>query len=120
MEVTDGAITSVNDDYTVEQTLFTYSEEERQENALNKMNADLIWQPEFFIIDYDMLHSGFSMLETALYRFIKFFLKNNEKFFISSERLAYMLCVSENTIDNAIKTLKEKKLIGTTSKPRAK
>lgn len=107
MEVTDGAITSVNDDYTVEQTLFTYSEEERQEQKFNKVNADLIWRPEFFYVDYEMLHSGFSLLETALYGFIKFFLKNNEKFYCSSERLAEMFCVSSNTIDNTLKRLKE-------------
>ena len=108
MEVTDGAVTSVNDDYSVEQTLFTYSEEERQENVLNKMNADLIWKPEFFTVDYAMLHSGFSMLETALYGFIKFFLRNNERFYCSTERLAEMFCVSESTIKNTIKTLKAK------------
>ena len=106
MEVTDGYVTSANDDYTVEQKLFTYSEEEREENSLNKLNADLILKPEFLTVDYAMLHSGFSMLETALYGFIKFFLTNNERFYCTNEQLAEMLCASENTISNAISKLK--------------
>lgn len=120
MEATEGTITLEEDGMSVEQTLFTYSEQERQENTLNKINADLIWKPEFFTVDYAMLHSGFSMLETALHGFIKFFLKNNERFYCSSERLSKMFCVSEGTIDKAIKTLKEKWLIEVTWKPKAK
>ena len=119
MEVTDGYVTSANDDYTVEQKLFTYSEEEREENSLNKLNADLILKPEFLTVDYAMLHSGFSMLETALYGFIKFFLTNNERFYCTNEQLAEMLCASENTISNAISKLKAEWLIDLTLKIKA-
>lgn len=120
MEATEGTITMENEGMKIEQTLFTYSEEEQQEHKINKTNADLIWRPEFFTVNYEMLHSGFNLLETALYGFIKYFLKNNEKFYCSSERLAEMFCVSRNTIDNALKVLKSKWLIDYTSKPKAK
>ena len=119
MEATEGTITMENEEMKVEQTLFTYSEEEQQEHKINKTNANLIWRPEFFTVNYEMLHSGFNLLETALYGFIKYFLKNNEKFYCSSERLAEMFCVSRNTIDNALKVLKSKWLIDYTSKPKA-
>ena len=107
MEKTDGSITSLEEGVNVEQMLFTYSENEREEQKINKMNADLILKPQFLTVDYAMLHSGYSLLETALYGFIKYFLTNNEKFYCTNEQLAEMLCVSENTITTAITKLKK-------------
>jgi hypothetical protein len=105
MEKTDGSITSLEEGVNVEQMLFTYSEEEKEEQKINKMNADLILKPQFITLDYAMLHSGYSRVETALYGFIKYFLTNNEKFYCTNDQLAEMLCVSENTICSAIAKL---------------
>ena len=107
MEKTDGSITSLEEGVNVEQMLFTYSEDEREEQKINKMNADLILKPQFLTVDYAMLHSGYSLLETTLYGFIRYFLTNNEKFYCTNEQLAEMLCVSENTITTAITKLKK-------------
>ena len=106
MDVTDGTITTEENGCVVETKLFTYDENEQQEHKLNKMNADLILRPQFITVDYAMLHSGYSMLETALYGFISYFLRNNEKFYCTNEQLAETLCVSENTISSAITKLK--------------
>ena len=106
MEKTEGSITSQEEGVNVEQMLFTYSEDEKEEQRINKMNADLILKPQFLTVDYAMLHSGYSWIETALYGFIKFFLTNNEKFYCTNEQLAEMLCVSENTVITAISKLK--------------
>lgn len=119
MEKTDGSITSLEEGVNVEQTLFTYSEEEKEEQKINKMNADLILKPQFLTVDYAMLHSGYSRVETALYGFIKFFLTNNERFYCTNEQLAEMLCSSETSVSLAIKKLKDDGLINLTFKPKA-
>lgn len=119
MEKTDGSITSLEEGVNVEQMLFTYSENEKEEQRINKMNADLILKPQFITVDYAMLHSGYSLLETALYGFISYFLTNNEKFYCTNEQLAEMLCVSENTITNAMNRLKKDELINLTYKTKA-
>lgn len=116
MEKTDGLITTEEQWFKVEQTLFTYSEEEKEENNLNKLNANLILRPQFLTLDFAMLHSGYSRVETALYGFIKYFLYNNDKFYCTNEQLAEMLCVSENTITNAVAKLKKDWLINLTYK----
>ena len=118
MEATKGTITMENEEMKVEQTLFTYSEEEQQEHKINKMNADLILKPQFITLDYAMLHSGYSRVETALYWFIKYFLTNNERFYCTNEQLAEMLCTSEKTISLAIKKLGEDWLISLSYKIR--
>lgn len=119
MEKTEGSITSQEEGVNVEQMLFTYSEDEKEEQRINKMNADLILKPQFLTVDYAMLHSGYSWIETALYGFIKFFLTNNEKFYCTNEQLAEMLCVSENTVITAISKLKNDWLINLTYRIKA-
>lgn len=119
MERTEGSINTTEDGVNVEQMLFTYSEEEREENSLNKLNASLVLKPQFITVDYSMLHNGYSLLETALYGFITYFLANNEKFYCTNEQLAEMLCVSENTITNAMNRLKKDGLINLTYKTKA-
>lgn len=119
METTNWSITAQWDWFTVQNMLFTYDENEMEEHRLNKMNACLILKPQFLTLDYAMLHSGYSRVETALYGFIQFFLSNNEKFYCTNQQLAEMLCVSETSISLAIKKLKEDGLIDLTFKTRA-
>ena len=48
MERTEWTIIQDYWDYKVENTLFTYSETERQENIINKNNASLINYADFY------------------------------------------------------------------------
>jgi hypothetical protein len=66
MEKTDGSITSMEDGVNVEQTLFTYSEEEKEKNSLNKLNASLVLKPKFIPVYTGML-KDLSLLEATIY-----------------------------------------------------
>ena len=118
MENVWGSITSMEDWTTVENFLFTYSEEEKEENSLNRLNAGLILNPKFIPV-YTCMLKDFSLLEATIYWFIDYFLWNNEKFYCTNEQLAEMLNVSITSVSNAMTTLKQKWLIDITYKIKA-
>ena len=118
MEITEGTATSLVDWCTVENTLFTYSEEEKEENRINKANAELVLRPKFIPVYPSMLEE-LSLLEATVYGFIDFFLGNNEKFYCTNEQIAEMLHVGTTSVSNAVTTLKEKWLIDLTYKIRS-
>ena len=111
MEYTWWTITSVNDDFNVQNTLFTYSEDEMEEQRINKTNASLILNPQFIPVSPQMIREWYSYLESIIYGFINFFLSCNEKFYCSNEQLWEMLWVSDKTISLAVKKLKDNWLI---------
>ena len=111
MERTDGSITDLNDWFVTQNMMFTYSEEEQEENRIAKNNAALVLRPEYFTIDFQMLHSWFTWYECAIYSFIKFFLKNNDRFYCTNEQLAEMLGIGERSIIAAMSHLQEAWLI---------
>jgi len=111
MERINGSITDQNDWFVTQNMMFTYSEEEQEENRIAKNNADLVLRPEYFMIDFQMLHSWFTWYECAIYSFIKFFLKNNDRFYCTNEQLAEMLGIGERSIIAAMSHLQEAWLI---------
>lgn len=84
-----------------------YLDAKMQQEEINRNNAELVLRPEYFIIDYEMLHAWYLWYECALYWFIKFFLTNNEKFYCTNEQLSGMLGVSERSISQAISKLEK-------------
>lgn len=111
MEKTEWCVTQDFGDYTVENTLFTYDESEREEQAINKTNASLILNPKFIPVYPSMIKDGYSYLDCIVYGFIDFFLCNNDKFYCTNEQLGEMLWTSEKTISLSVKKLKENWLI---------
>lgn len=107
MEKQDWSIMSNGEWYNKEDFLFTYDEEEKQKNEINKNNAWLILTPKFIPMYPELLQKWFTITESCLYWFIDFFLSNNGKFYCTNEQLAKMLNVSEPVISNWIKKLKE-------------
>lgn len=85
-----------------------YLDAKMQKEEINRNNAELVLRPEYFVIDYEMLHAWYLWYECALYWFIKFFLTNNEKFYCTNEQLSGMLGVSERSISQAISKLEKK------------
>lgn len=102
---TNWTITSESNWGIREDYLFTYDEEEKQQNEVNRNNANLILNPKFIPVSPIMIRWGYSYLEAILYWFIDFFLCYNDRFYCTNEQLWEMLWVSEKTISLAIKKL---------------
>jgi len=108
MERVDWSITTEYGGWSNEQFLFTYSEEEREEARLNKMNAELVLKPKFIPLYPKLLQNGYGLMESALLGFIDFFLGNNDRFYCTNEQLAGLFNCSTQTISTAIKSLESR------------
>lgn len=108
MEKSWWSITSEYMGWTKEEFLFTYSESEKQENEMNKNNAELILNPKFIPLYPKLLQNGYGLVESILFWFIEFFLSNNDKFYCTNEQMAQLLNCSEHTISDAIKSLEKR------------
>lgn len=101
------------DSDTEKEFLFTYSEEEKQNNEINKSNASLIFSPEFIPYRIDIKRKfNLTHIETLLYGFIRFYKSaGNSRFYFTNEQLSEILDTSMSTINNSVRTLKDKELI---------
>lgn len=118
MQKTNWNITQDFWEYKIETALFTYDENERQEHLIDKMNAEIVLNPQFIPLNPRMLQEWYSFVEASIFWFLQFFLTNNEKFYCTNEQIGRMLNVNEKTISLAINKLKEKWLIDLTYKMR--
>lgn len=116
MDKVEGSIT----DWTDEHMLFTYSEDEKQENEMNKANAKLVFSPEF--IPYYIAEQrkyNLTMVETLVYWFIRFYMKNSQwRFYFTNEQLGSIIGIAEGTVNNVIKRLSDLNLIEKSQKMR--
>ena len=102
------------DDWFVTQNMmFTYSEEEQEENRIAKNNAALVLKPKFIPVYPELLHHGFSLIEATIFGFIDFFLSNNERFYCTNEQIAKLLNIGERSVSWAISHLEAEWLIKT-------
>lgn len=108
MERVDWSVTTQYWEGSSEQFLFTYSEEEREEAKLNKMNAELVLKPKFIPLYPKLLQNGYGLMESVLLGFIDFFLGSNDRFYCTNEQLAELFNCSTQTISNAIKSLESR------------
>ena len=120
MDKTEWTITESYWDYKVGNTLFTYDENEQEQNKINKNNAELVLTPKFIPLYPQLLQNWFSLIEAALFWFIDFFLDNTKnRFYCTNEQLAQLLNCSEHTISTAIKNLEKNGVIVLHKKIRA-
>lgn len=111
MQTTDGSITEYHEDYSEENVLFTYDENEREEQRMNKETAWMVLRPKFIPVYPELIRNWLTLTEATVYGFIEFFLSNNERFYCSDEQLATLIGVGERTISSAVKTLKDRWMI---------
>lgn len=121
MEKTSGLIAKDDGEAITEDMLFTYDENEKQENEINKANAKLIFQPAF-IPFFPSVQKQFSLTDTEckLYGFIWFYLSSSSnRFYFTNEQLATILNCNPDTVSRSFKALEEKQLVKTFRKMRA-
>ena len=109
MKKVNGSVVQDNE----EAFLFTYSEEERQQNIINKANSELVFTPEFipYYIDVKQKYQ-LSHIETLLYGFIRFYMaRGNKRFYFTNEQLGVVLDCGASTINNSMRTLKDRGVI---------
>lgn len=90
-----------------EEYLFTYNEEERQENKINKNLAKKVFSPKFIPL-YPSLCKDFTLSEVAIFWFIDFYLtKSSDVFYFTDKQLADMFHMWIKTVSRSLKRLEE-------------
>ena len=114
MDKTEWTITENYWDYSVENTLFTYDENEIEQNKINKNNAWLLFTPKFIPFYPKLLELWLSINESLVFWFIDFYLQNSsDKFYFTNEQIWKLFWFWEQNTSNIIKRLKDKWLIET-------
>jgi hypothetical protein len=121
MNKTTGSLTVSENGISDERFMFTYSEQEKQQNEINEANAKLVFSPAFItdFVDIEKRY-GLTPLETRIYGFIWFYLTSgNQRFYFTNEQLADITNCSADTASRAISTLKNKNIIELSMKIKA-
>lgn len=105
---------------TETQSLFTYNEEEMQENKINRANAKLVFSPKFIPLYPELLDIGLTLSEALIFGFIDFYKSNGSgRFYFTNTQLAEVLRCSEETISRGLSKLKSFGMIDVSHKMRA-
>lgn len=96
------------------ETIFqAYDPNELEEQKIVKENESHIFTPEFIPYYPDIaIRFGLSHMETLIYGFIRFYMKNaSKRFYFTNEQLASIMSCSPNTINISISNITKKGLI---------
>lgn len=105
---TDWSITSQYWDWTREDFLFTYSEEEKQENAVNKNNAWLIFYADYYPRYNSLLRLDTTLEEDVVISFLYYWTKSWKYIYVKNEDLALLIKWSVATATRVVKSLVDK------------
>lgn len=122
MIVTKGEIITEKQGVITTERLLTYSETEKQENAVNRSNANKLFTPEFVpCYLHELQVYKLSLTDAVIYGFIRFYLRHcgNTQFYFTNAQLSEMLNVSEKSITRGLQTLNDKGLVSLTNKVKA-
>lgn len=102
------------------EAFFNYSEEEKQENEINKANAKLVFSPKFIPVYPELLKNGLTLTEALIFGFIYFYKSSTKnRFYFTNKQIAEMINCSEETVSRTISRLLKLKLIKTGHKIKA-
>lgn len=108
MEKTNWSITSDYMWWTKEEFLFTYSEEEKLQNEINKNNAWLIFYADFYPRYNSLLKLDTTLEEDIILSFLYYWTKNWKYIYVKNEDLALLIKSSTPTVTRIIKNLVDK------------
>lgn len=104
----------------VEESFFTYDEEEQQQNEVNAANAKLIFTPEFIPYYPALRKLDLTTYQILIYGFIKFYITNGTgRFYFTNNQIAEIFNCGERTVTEALTRLAEKRLLIIKRKIRA-
>jgi len=116
MEKTNWSITSEYMGWTREEFLFTYSEEEKQQNEVNKNNAWLLYEADFYPLYTDFLKLDINATELIIISYLYYWTKKGKRIYTKNEDLAVLTKTSTATITRTIKNLVDKWYISVVEK----
>lgn len=116
MEKTNWSITSEYMGWTKEEFLFTYSEEEKQQNEVNKNNAWLIYEADFYPLYTDFLKLDINATELIIISYLYYWTKKGKRIYTKNEDLAVLTKTSTATITRTLKNLVDKWYISVVEK----
>lgn len=121
MEATNGSATFQNDGVSTEEMFFTYSEEEKQQNEINRENAERLFRPKFIPFYPEVVERyGLTNSEAIIYGFIDFYTSNGSgRFYFTNEQLANIVFCGVDTVSKGISKLQKCGLIEVSRKMRA-
>lgn len=107
-------------DWKTEHFLFTYSEEEKQNNEINKANASLVFSPKYIILHTQLL-DHLSLIEATLFWFIEYYLWSEKwkRFYFTNKQLADIVRCWERTVCEWITKMERLWYITTSRKVKA-
>lgn len=112
-EIKGLSITKEKKGYTEENMMFTYSDEEMEQNIINTENAKAVFSPEF-IPFYREIQKQFNLSDkqTLVYGFIRFYKATcSTRFYFTDVQLGEVIGCNDKTAQKAISTLKKLGLI---------
>jgi len=120
MDKIEWSVIYQSDWVNIEKALFTYDEDEKQDNEINKENAKLIFSPKFIPFYPKLLKLWLTHIQVLIFWFIDFYLQDNEKrFYFTNEQIGNLFWFWGQHISNCMKELKDKKLIDIKYKMKA-
>jgi len=122
MKSTNGKLKSKDaDGNEVEEMLFTYSEEEKQENEINSENAKKVFAPKFIPFYPWLASAGLTMTECLIVGFVDFYCSSGTsgKFYFTNDQLAEVIQCSPDTISRAVSKIEKKGIINVSRKVRS-
>jgi len=107
-------------DWNTEHFLFTYSEEEKQSNEINKENASLVFCPKYIILHTQLL-DHLTLMEATLFWFIEYYLWSEKwkRFYFTNKQLAEIVRCWERTVCEWITKMERLWYITTSRKVKA-
>lgn len=111
MEISDASVTFEDNGFTDERMLFTYSEEEKQQQEINEANARLVFNWNFLIMPREVFDLGLNGNEAIILAFVSTYRGKNNRFYFTNDQLASMFNLSVNGVSAILVKLSKEKLI---------